>query len=521
VKSSLRLLGALLLAVTTLVVLANPVAAHTGFESSDPSDDSTVDQPIEIITLVFSGEAEPTGDGFQILDSSGAVREPTQATTVDGLTWTLRFDPALVGGTVGVRWMVKAPDAHPIEGSFSFTTTAPSAASDVDGVASDETAQASAGASLSEAPAEAAEVDLDSFLATDAASTAVAQQVGAAARVVTLIGTLIGVGALVFAAAVLRGHHRDVAYVLYWVRRAGILVVLGATAELVAQVAVEDGGDWTALSSPSTVAAVVTAPFGIAVALRIAGGLALTSGADLCITPAEHAPDPVVAIRELVGVGAGSPHAGGTIGDDVAQPALASGMSEPYVHQGDHAWRPTIDSGWAIAGALALVGSHLFDGHTVTKGSRFWTGFADVVHVAGGAVWAGGVLMLVAVLWRRHRRGHAPRSLQLAMRFSVVATLALVVVGVAGLALTVIVLDSPSELWATEWGRTLLVKTLLVAAAASVGGYNHKVLIPAMERAGDHPDLALRFRLVVSAEAVALVGVVIATALLMGAASQP
>lgn len=516
-KSSLRLLGALLLAVTTVVVLANPAAAHTGFESSEPSDGSTVDQPIEIITLVFSGEAEPTGDGFQILDSSGAVREPTEATTADGLTWTLRFDPALVGGTVGVRWMVKAPDAHPIEGSFSFTTTAPSAAGEVDGAASDEASQASAGASRSDT--ETGEVDLEAFLATDAASAAVAQQVGAAARVITLIGTLIGVGALVFAGAVLRGHHRDVAYVLYWVRRAGVLVVLGATAEFVAQVAVEGGGDWTALSSPSTVIAVVTAPFGIAVALRIAGGLALTSGADLYIAPAEHAPDPVVAIRELVGVGAGSPHAGGTIGDDVARPALASGMSEPYVHQGDHAWRPTIDSGWAIVGALVLVSSYLFDGHTVTKGSRFWTGFADVVHVAGGAVWAGGVLMLVAVLWRRHRRGHAPRSLQLAMRFSVVATLALVAVGIAGLALTVIVLDSPSELWATEWGRTLLIKTLLVAAAACAGGYNHKVLIPAMERAGDHPDLAHRFRLVASAEAVALVGVVIAAALLMGAAS--
>lgn len=513
-KFSLRLLGALILAASTVVFFANPAAAHTGFESSEPSDGSTVDQPIEIITLVFSGEAEPTGDGFQILDSSGAVREPTQATTVDGLTWTLRFDPALVGGTVGVRWMVKAPDAHPIEGSFSFTTTAP--AGEVDAGSGDDTAPASAAASGSEA--RTGEVDLETFLATGAASAAVAQQVGAAARVVTLIGTLIGVGALVFAVAVLRGHHRDVAYVLYWVRRAGVLVVLGATAELVAQVAAEGGGEWTALSSPSTVIAVVTAPFGIAVALRIAGGLALTSGADLYIAPAEHAPDPVVAIKELVGVGAGSPGAGGTIGDD-ARPASASGVSEPYVHEGDHAWRPTIDSGWAIVGALALMGSHLFDGHTVTKGSRFWTAFADVVHVAGGAVWAGGVLMLVAVLWRRHRRGHAPRSLQLAVRFSVVATLALVAVGIAGLALTVIVLDSPSELWATEWGRTLLIKTVLVAVAACAGGYNHKVLIPAMERAGDHPDLARRFRLVVSAEAVALVGVVIATALLMGAAS--
>ena len=344
------------------------------------------------------------------------------------------------------------------------------------------------------------------------------ERVGAAARVVTVIGTLIGVGALIFAAAVLRGHHRDVSHVLYWVRRAGLLVVVGATAELVAQVAVEGAGEWTALLSPSTVIAVVTSSFGLAVALRIAGGLALTSGAELHIAPAHHAPDPVVAIKELVGVWAGSPAARTAIGDDEARPARAAATPEPCVHHGDHAWVPTVDAGWAIVGAVALVGSHLFDGHTVTKGDRFWTGVADVVHVAGGAVWAGGVLMLVAVLWRRHRHGRELRA-QLAVRFSVVATVALVAVGLAGLALTVIVLDSPSELWATEWGRTLLVKTLLVGAAACAGGYNHKVLIPAMERAGDHPDLAHRFRLVVSAEAVALVGVVVATALLMGAAS--
>ena len=513
-RPSLRRLGALLLAATTVILLASPAAAHTGFESSDPADGSPVDQPIEVITLVFTGEAEPTGDGFQVLDPTGAVREPTEATTVDGLTWTLRFDPALAGGTAGVRWMVKAPDAHPIAGSFSFTVTAPAA--DAGGDTTPAPADRSDG---SASQVDEAESGLDAFLATDASPAAAAQRVGAAARVVTVIGTLIGVGALIFAAAVLRGHHRDVSHVLYWVRRAGLVVVLGATAELVAQIAVEGGGEWSAVLSPSTVLAVVTAPFGVAVALRIAGGLALTSGAELHIAPAHHAPDPVVAIKELVGVGAGSPGARATIGDDEARHAQPAGVPAPYVHHGDHAWVPTVDSGWAIAGAVALVGSHLFDGHTVTKGDRFWTGVADVVHVAGGAVWAGGVLMLVAVLWRRHRRGRELRALQLAVRFSVVATVALVAVGVAGLALTVIVLDSPSELWATEWGRTLVVKTLLVGAAACAGGYNHKVLIPAMERAGDHPDLAHRFRLVVSAEAVALVGVVVATALLMGAAS--
>ena len=189
------------------------------------------------------------------------------------------------------------------------------------------------------------------------------------------------------------------------------------------------------------------------------------------------------------------------------------------MHHGDQAWLPTGGAAGVFAGAAAVIASYLFDGHTVSKGDRLWTSIVDAVHVAGGAVWAGGVFMLVAVLWRRHRNGSDLRALQLAIRFSVVASMALVAVAIAGLALTVIVLDSPSELWSTDWGRTLLAKSVFVAAAAGAGGYNHKVLIPELTRSLDDHRLAGRFRRVVTGEAVALIGVLIATAILMGAAS--
>lgn len=127
--------------------------------------------------------------------------------------------------------------------------------------------------------------------------------------------------------------------------------------------------------------------------------------------------------------------------------------------------------------------------------------------------------MLAVVLWRRHRHGRRLRALHLALRFSVVATAALVAVAVAGLALTVIVLDAPSGLWSTQWGRTLMVKTVLVAFAAAGGAYNHRVLIPELSTAPDDPVLVARFRTVVTFEAVALAAAVAATAVLMGAAS--
>ena len=113
------------LAASLLVLLATPAAAHTEFASSSPADGETIDQAVTEISLIFAGEAMPAGEGFVVLDSEGFVRVPEEVTTTDNLTWTLRFVEPLVGGTVGVRWKVAAPDAHPIEGGFSFVVDAP------------------------------------------------------------------------------------------------------------------------------------------------------------------------------------------------------------------------------------------------------------------------------------------------------------------------------------------------------------------------------------------------------------
>ena len=246
--------------------------------------------------------------------------------------------------------------------------------------------------------------------------------------------------------------------------------------------------------------------------------MALATGSRLDTIAASEISDPVAAVRQLLSAGAAGTDAefcGTTAGQDgTPQP-----NKDPMVWFDDQAWLAGSGSADAAFGAVAILAAHLFDGHTVTKGDRLLTGFVDIIHVAGSAIWAGGVLMLAAVLWRRHREGRQLRARQLAMRFSVVATAALVVVGLAGMALTIIVLDSPSELWATDWGRILIVKIIFVGIAAAAGGYNHKVLIPALDAAPDDAGLSRQFRNVVSGEAVALLAVAAATAFLMGAAS--
>ena len=512
-----RLVAGVLVVLVAQLLLAGSAWAHTGFEASDPSDGATLNAPVDVITITFTGQAEPTGEGFQLLDPAGQLRQPTAATTADGLVWVLRFDPPVEGGVSGVRWTVKAPDAHPIDGSFSFTVDVPvQAPVEPAPVAQPPVAREPVEQQVvvDDAPSQ-----LEQFLDTDDDPTRTPRRIGAAGRVLSLVGTLVGVGGLIFAAAVLRGDRTDVRHVLHWVRRAGVLVVTGALVELVAQVALEGGGKWSELWSVSALGAVISSSFGIAVVLRVVGGVGLASGARIDIANATDASDPVVAIRELVGVGAASRHEVATSDSQAPRHGRPVSVGEPYVHQGDEAWLPTMASAGAMFGAVALLAAHLFDGHTVTKGNRVFTGLVDLVHVAGGAVWAGGVMMLATVLWRRHRQGRELRALQLAIRFSVVATIALVAVGLAGLALAVIILDSPSELWATEWGRILIAKATFVAVAAAAGGYNHRVLIPQMNRAPDDPSLAWKFRSIVTGEAAALGIVLVLTAFLMGAAS--
>jgi copper transport protein len=152
-------------------------------------------------------------------------------------------------------------------------------------------------------------------------------------------------------------------------------------------------------------------------------------------------------VRQLVRTGsAGADTGAGFWEIDTGQDGMRQPNVDPMVRPGDHAWRASRDSAGAGLGALAILAAHLFDGHTVTKGNRLLTGAVDIIHVAGSAIWAGGVLMLAAVLWHRQREGRELRARQLAMRFSVVATAALVAVALAGAVLAIIVLDSPSGL---------------------------------------------------------------------------
>lgn len=185
----------------------------------------------------------------------------------------------------------------------------------------------------------------------------------------------------------------------------------------------------------------------------------------------------------------------------------------------DLAWELDRRGAFALVGFLLVLVSHVMDGHTVTEGSRLLTGMVSSLHVLAAAVWAGGVTALALVIRDRWRRGEPTHSLVMVVRYSVVATIALAVVAIAGLYLAVVILDAPSELWATEWGRIFVAKFVVVAAAAAFGAHNHHVIVPALEVSEEHPHAVARLRATLLKEVWALTGVTLLTALLVRAAS--
>ena len=516
---------------------AASVGAHTGFESSDPADGDTVEGPLSQLVITFTGDSEETGDGFQVLDGGGNVRVPESVSTSDTRRFVLLFDPPLESGQIGVRWSVKAPDLHPIEGSYTFelqpsaaptveetpaAADAPAAApSTQDSVVDDpgSTSDVAAVASDSVLVPEAAQtaVELDEFLISDDASNSGADRLLTVGRSLSIGGTIVGVGALVFAVAVLRGARRDIWYVLRWVRRSGWVVAVGGSLAFGGRVLVESGDGWASLLSWSAIWSVLTSVAGAAFALRLVGGTLLATGVRSFFIEAHRVKDPVVSLKEFAGVGATTGVSQPPRSDGATDSSGADGISD-LVRDGDEAWDVSKESFGAFVGAVLASLSFLFDGHTVSRGNRVVTAIADLVHLLAGSIWAGGAIMLMVVLWRRHRGGYPHRALQLGLRFSVIASVSLVAVGVSGAALAIIVLDSVSELWTTPWGQLLVAKLAIVAVAAACGGYNHRVVIPALDGA-DSDRNAARLRATVTVEAIALVGVIVVTAVLVGAAS--
>ncbi len=54
-----------------MVLSASPVWAHIDLADSDPQNVSTIDEPVEVVRLTFTGQADPVNRQFWIEDPDG------------------------------------------------------------------------------------------------------------------------------------------------------------------------------------------------------------------------------------------------------------------------------------------------------------------------------------------------------------------------------------------------------------------------------------------------------------------
>ncbi len=123
-RSLLPLLTVAVSALIVVIVVPGFAEAHTDFDYSLPTDGASVGAPLDEITVAFTLPVTLVGNGFTVLDPQNNELTPF-AVTDDDTVFRLQFDPPLAGGTVAVKYEVRAEDGHVLTGNFVFVVDAP------------------------------------------------------------------------------------------------------------------------------------------------------------------------------------------------------------------------------------------------------------------------------------------------------------------------------------------------------------------------------------------------------------
>ncbi|TVR36739.1 MAG: hypothetical protein EA388_02975 [Nitriliruptor sp.] len=133
----------------------------------------------------------------------------------------------------------------------------------------------------------------------------------------------------------------------------------------------------------------------------------------------------------------------------------------------------------AVAAAVAL-GSFLLDGHQRSVEPMWLLMGSDIVHLGAGAVWFGGLVLLVLLVRSRSIDDDAVGAARLVARFSSVALVSFIAVSLAGTAMSWALVRTPNALITTTYGWTLMAKVGLVGLVVLVALYNRQRLVPAI-----------------------------------------
>lgn len=127
----------IVLAFVFLLTFASSAFAHTGLESSTPSNGQVIEDELKEIILTFEGKIEQSST-FEVRNNSGEITSVEDISINEGqMTGTL--STALENGSYEIVWSIVGADGHPIEGNIPFTVEVDTAADPVEEVEDAET----------------------------------------------------------------------------------------------------------------------------------------------------------------------------------------------------------------------------------------------------------------------------------------------------------------------------------------------------------------------------------------------
>ena len=134
---------------------------------------------------------------------------------------------------------------------------------------------------------------------------------------------------------------------------------------------------------------------------------------------------------------------------------------------------------------IALVVSPALAGHASTQHPIWLLTISDILHVSAMSVWVGGLVALVLLLPVATRliEGDASKTEVLTaflLRFSAVALIAVLIIGISGTVQAIVEVNSVSALVDTAFGRAVLIKIVLFLILVAVAAKNRRRLIPAL-----------------------------------------
>jgi copper resistance protein D len=134
----------------------------------------------------------------------------------------------------------------------------------------------------------------------------------------------------------------------------------------------------------------------------------------------------------------------------------------------------------ACIGAFIAATSFAWTGHARSLHPNALPVLLESVHLLGAAFWLGALTPLAVVA----RNRELPRVAAAASRFGTAAVLVVAGLMAAGVGLLYMMLGAVSDLWATEYGRFVMLKLGFVAALLCLAAFNKLNLTPRL-LAGD------------------------------------